>query len=141
MKRFIKNVFGIFMSVIIIFCTSFVVKADYTTTGNSINFCYSNCGQYMGAAALSCDFSWSEGNYVTTLSVSTYFDNNLEHNYNCYFKNISKTQGTSNSSASAWCSYLSTDGICKELGYLDVTCDIYGDIVDNGYYEVRKCEH
>ena len=101
MKRFIKNVFGIFMSVIIIFCTSFVVKADYTTTGNSINFCYSNCGQYMGAAALSCDFSWSEGNYVTTLSVSTYFDNNLEHNYNCYFKNISKTQGTSNSSASA----------------------------------------
>ena len=48
MKRFIKNVSGIFMSVIIIFCTSFVVKADYTTTGNSVRFCYSNCDQYMG---------------------------------------------------------------------------------------------
>ena len=129
------------MSVIIIFCTSFVVKADYTTMGSSINRCYSDCGKYMGAAALACDFSWSEGNYVTALRVSTYFDNNPEYDYSCLFYDIRKTQGTSSSFASAWCSYLADNDECEEFGYLDVTCDIYGDIVDNGYYEVRKCEH
>lgn len=123
------------------FGMSYVVKADYTTTGFSINRCYSNCGQYMGAACLTCDFSWSEGNFVTALSVSTYFDKNPEHNYTCYFDDIRKTESTSNSFASGWCNYLTSDDVCLEVGYLDVVCDVYGDTVDNGYYEYRECEH
>lgn len=129
------------MSIIIIFCMSFVVKADYTTTGYSINGCYGKCNRFMGSACLVCDFSWSEGNYVTALNVSTYFDNNPEYDYSCYFYDIRKTQGTSNSSAAAWCTYLASNAVCKELGYLDVTCDIYGDIVDDGKCGYRECNH
>ncbi len=89
MRKIIKIIPGTCMSVIIIFCMSFAVKADYT----------------------------------------------------CYFYDIRKTQGTSNSSASAWCSYLADNDECEEFGYLDVTCDIYGDIVDEGQCVSRDCYH
>ncbi|MFR1766701.1 MAG: hypothetical protein ACLSW1_04040 [Lachnospira sp.] len=141
MKKIIKTILGICMSLIVVFCTSFVVKAEYTTTGYSTNRCYSICGQYMGAACLTCDFSWSEGNYVTALSVNTYFSKNHNHNYTCYFEDIRKTESTSNSFASGWCNYLTSDNVCYEVGYLEVVCDVYGDTVDNGYYEFRECQH
>lgn len=141
MRGIFRSLCIVVLSVVIIACTSDVAKAAYNTSGTSINLCYSACGEYMGGACLRCDFSWSEGNYVSADVISTYFQANPDYNYNCMFDDIRKTNGVSNSLASAWCEYYATDGICYEYGNLDVSCDIYGDITDNGICWLRECEH
>ena len=117
------------------------VMAAAIESGNSIVLCYSGCGQYMGGACLACDFKYADGSYVAVDKVSTYFGANPDYNYTCLFEDIRQTYGTSGSEASAWCNYMASDGVCHEWGYLDVTCDIYGQILDNGYCEGRYCEH
>ncbi len=141
MRRFIKTLCTVVLSVGVIVCMSDVAQAAYNKSGTSINLCYSLCGEYMGGACLGCSFTWSDGNYVSAGVISTYFESNPAYNYNCLFDDIRKTSGTSNSSASAWCHYLASDNICHEYGYLDVSCDIYGDITDNGVCLERVCEH
>lgn len=141
MRGFIKILCTVVLSAGVIVCMSDVAQAAYNTSGTSINLCYSLCGEYMGGACLKCDFSWSEGNYVSASNVSAYFGSNPEYNYNCMFHDIKMTNGTSNVSASAWCTYTASDTICFEYGSLDVSCDTYGVITDNGNCLSRWCEH
>lgn len=136
MKKFLCALLGIMIGV-----SSTTVIAKAATVGTSIRICYSDCGQHMGNAALRCEFNYSDGNWVEADEVSVFFDADSDYNYYAYFDDIRKSQGVSVSDAFARCDYYVSDDVCYEFGVMDVSCDIYGQIEDNGYYYKRGCNH
>lgn len=141
MRRLFRGISALAVLGMVVFHDPANVMAAVIEKGYSIVSCYSNCGQYMGGACLDCDFEYADGSYVAVDCVSTCFFPNLDYNYVGYFHGIDHSSGVSTSEVSAWCDYIATDGTCDEYGRLDVSCDIYGQISDNGYCKYRKCDH
>ena len=138
MKRKMKIIFFILIAFCFVIGKSFSVHAESMIEGTSVRLCYSDCGKYMGGAVLGCDFTWVEHDFVTAGELTTYFESNPDYDYNCMFTNFNKTS-TSNTSAEARCTYYASNNGCYEYGRLIVSCDVYGEVIDEGYCIIREC--
>lgn len=137
----LKRILGIIGAVTLVLNFSVTpVYASYIQHGYSIRLCYSNCGQYMGAAALDCEFEYVDGSYVKANDVSVYFEHNKELNYDCLFSEVD-CYAKSSSYAVGYSKYYARDGYCSEYGELKVTCDEYGNIEEYGQCLWRECDH
>lgn len=63
------------------------VYATYVVTGSSVQLCYGRNGEYVGAAALLCDFEYADASYVTEGEVNTYYKPKTT-SYSCMFSNL-----------------------------------------------------
>ena len=140
MKNVFKSISSIIVAIGIVVGGTHVVRAAGINGGSS-NVCYSDCNQYMGVATLMCNFDYEDGSYVEAGGMDLYFMPNSDYNYSCQFMDMDTTSGRLTDSASAWSTYLATDYICRECGFLRASCDIYGQTSDDSYVIYRQCDH
>ncbi|MGN0317789.1 MAG: hypothetical protein ACI4E1_07665 [Lachnospira sp.] len=119
------------ISSILIMATLTPISAASIESGNSMVLCYDQMGQKMGAAALSCEFEYSDGNYVVDGDVYTYYHAYL-NNSSCIFSDMESGHNSACDYAYASCYYMAIYGASYEFGALEVTCNIYGETEDLG---------
>lgn len=127
---------------IFIFAVSmtFVVYAGSLIRESNTHICYSACGKKMGIVGLSSAWRYSDGLYVEFDSCATVYYPNPEYNYGVVFFDLEHTD-YSCFSASVSCSYLVTDDICTEGGYLVTYCDTYGETENAVRVMYQTCNH